>query len=55
MSQYILYLILKLVVKSLKLVAITTTQVHWTKSELRFSAGANPTPDVLEIRDDENL
>ena len=34
---------------------ITTTQLHATKSELRFCAGSNPASSVSEICNDEKL
>ena len=34
---------------------ITTAQLHSTKSELRFCAGANPAHGLSEIRDGEDL
>ena len=33
----------------------TTSQLHSTKSELRFYAGSNPARGVSEIRDSEDL
>ena len=36
-------------------VVITTTQLHSTKSELRFCAGSNPARSVSEIHDGEDL
>ena len=35
--------------------AITTTQLHSTKPELRFCAGSNPARGVSEIRDGQDL
>ena len=36
-------------------VVITTAQLHSTNPELRFCAGSNPAPGVLEIHDGEDL
>ena len=36
-------------------VVITTSQLHSTKTELRFCAGSNPARGGLEIRDGEDL
>ena len=36
-------------------VVVTTPQLHWTKPELRFCAGSNPTRGVSEIRGGEDL